>query len=385
MIDIIVPVFDGVEETRQCLDSVLRAVQRSAVELVVVDDATPRAEIARYLDGLAHGGKITLLRNPANEGFVRSVNRGTALHPGRDVILLNSDTEVANDWADRLAAAAYSANDIATVTPFSNNATICSYPYEGWTEAMPGTLGVDGLDRVVSEANRGRRADIPTAVGFCMFIRRECLERVGSFDADRFGRGYGEENDFCMRAAKAGWRNVLAADVFVFHHGAVSFSQERNAMMDAARATLCGLHPDYPRIVQEFIDRDPIADLRGAIDRARAARGAAEAEAVLRERAMERHGLLARKHEIEAEREELRRGLAEATAIVAERSARLAERERALDERDAEIAKLHAGLAHAESLAFERADELERIRRLPLWRLYQRLLKSNPDKTPTDG
>jgi GT2 family glycosyltransferase len=58
-----------------------------------------------------------------------------------------------------------------------------------------------------------------------MYIRRECLERVGAFDADRFGRGYGEENDFCMRAAKADWRSVLAADVFVFHQGAVSFSE----------------------------------------------------------------------------------------------------------------------------------------------------------------
>ena len=54
--------------------------------------------------------------------------------------------------------------------------------------------------------------------------------QVADHQASRFGRGYGEENDFSMRAAGAGWRNVLAGDVFVYHEGAVSFSDERVAL-----------------------------------------------------------------------------------------------------------------------------------------------------------
>ena len=145
-------------------------------------------------------------------------------------MLLNSDTEVANDWLDRLLRAAYAYPDVGTVTPFSNNATICSYPFEGWTGGVPGSLGLAELDRLFASTNAGRTVDLPTAVGFCMCIRRACLERIGPFDAERFGRGYGEENDFCMRAAGAGWRNVLAGDVFVYHEGAVSFSGERLAL-----------------------------------------------------------------------------------------------------------------------------------------------------------
>ena len=72
--------------------------------------------------------RVTLLRNERNLGFVQSVNRGMVLHPDRDVVLLNSDTEVANDWLDRLSAAAHSARDIATATPFSNSAGYCGFP-----------------------------------------------------------------------------------------------------------------------------------------------------------------------------------------------------------------------------------------------------------------
>src|SRR5262249_39452413 len=159
-----------------------------------------------------------------------------------DVVLLNSDTEVANDWLDRLHACAASDAKIATVTPFSNNATICSYPFHGWQGSVPGTLGLAELDRVFARANAGRVVDLPTAVGFCMYIRRPALDALGLFDAERYGRGYGEENDFCMRAAKVGWRNVLAGDVFVYHEGSVSFSVERFALQAAATKALVDAH-----------------------------------------------------------------------------------------------------------------------------------------------
>src|SRR3954471_1964274 len=127
MIDVVVPVYGGMQATRRCLESVLANRQGSANGGVVIDDRGPEPAIAAYLDGLARDGRITLLRNERNLGFVQSVNRGMALHPERDIVLLNSDTEVANDWLDRLARAAHSDPRIATATPFSNNATICSY------------------------------------------------------------------------------------------------------------------------------------------------------------------------------------------------------------------------------------------------------------------
>ncbi|MDR2031208.1 MAG: glycosyltransferase [Azoarcus sp.] len=285
-VDIIVPVHGGKEVTRRCLASLYACNCRTAREIVVIDDASPDPTLSAWLGEEAVSGCITLLRNEENRGFVASVNNGMALHPERDVVLLNSDTEVAGDWLDRLRACALAQPDIGTVTPFSNNATICSYPFEGWAEGVPGTLGLAALDALFANINGGEWIELPTAVGFCMLIRRACLDAVGFFDAERFGRGYGEENDFSRRATAVGWRNALAADVFVYHVGGVSFGNPaKHEAMERAAHILAALHPDYDEKVRDFIRRDPPAPLRARIDRARAALGGAEFAAVMDERA----------------------------------------------------------------------------------------------------
>jgi GT2 family glycosyltransferase len=377
MIDVIVPVYEGFEQTRRCLETVLATLPRERAELVLVDDATPNAQITRLVSETQARG-VTVLRNEANAGFVRSVNRAMALHPERDVVLLNSDTEVANDWLDRLAAAGRD-DRVATATPFSNNATICSYPYEGWDGGLPGTLGIDGLDGAAAKANAGVRREIPTGVGFCMFVRRAALRAVGEFDAERFGRGYGEENDFCMRASAAGWRHVLAADVFVYHEGGASFAGERGERLAAAQAALLEVHPEYGGLVQRFIVADALADLRQAIDRERAASGTHELRAVLGEHARERGLIRGRLQALETELGHMHEALAHATRLVGERTEKAQGLERLVHEREAararEAAELEAGLRNAERLAFGRLAELERIRAFWMWRWYERALR----------
>ena len=375
LIDVIIPVYKGLLQTRRCIDSVLRSAQATPFAIVAVDDASPEPEITGHLRDMAEQGRITLLRNESNLGFVHSVNRGMALHPERDVVLLNSDTEVANDWLDRLQRCACGQPDIGTVTPFSNNATICSYPFEGWTGGVPGVLGLAALDRLFATVNAGRTVDLPTAVGFCMYIRRACLDRVGLFDASRFGRGYGEENDFCMRAASAGWRNVLAGDVFVFHEGAVSFSEERSALTESAGKTLADLHPDYVRKVHEFTVRDAASALRAALDDARIALGTDELHQLLVERIEERSIIkarLAKAEQFAEEREQLISKLREG----------LAQAERLLVERDVENSRLRAGLGHAERLAFKREREIEELHRSWVWKCREFVLRMRTGRRP---
>ena len=93
-VDVIIPVYRGLGETRACIESVLASRCRTAAQIIVIDDASPEPELRRYLRGLEG---VTVLANEANLGFVATVNRGMALHPARDVVLLNSDTVVAND------------------------------------------------------------------------------------------------------------------------------------------------------------------------------------------------------------------------------------------------------------------------------------------------
>src|SRR5262245_12035652 len=127
-IDIVIPVYEGEYAVRKCIESVLRYPQENLCEIIAINDCSPNPAIVSYLNELASQGKITLLSNENNLGFVKTANKGMSCHVDTDVILLNSDTDVANDWVDRLVAAAYKDANIGTCTPFSNNAEICSFP-----------------------------------------------------------------------------------------------------------------------------------------------------------------------------------------------------------------------------------------------------------------
>ena len=237
--------------------------QQTPFQLVVINDASPNPEMAPMLEALAEKhDNIELHHNPENLGFVGTVNRGMQLHPGRDLVLLNADAEVANDWLDRLVRAAHGHPRAATVTPFSNNATICSFPRFCEYNPLPAGWSLQELDSLFARINAGETVEIPTGVGFCMYIRRDSLDEVGLFDTERFGRGYGEENDFCRRAAKAGWKNLLCADTYVFHDGGVSFSDEQEERIGRAQEILDRLHPDYHALVQKHVQEDPAGLLR---------------------------------------------------------------------------------------------------------------------------
>lgn len=270
-VDIIVPVYRGFDETANCIHTVLRSRLSAPIpcEVVVVDDASPDTQLSQLLAELAQRGLITLLRNQSNKGFVASVNRAMSLHDGRDVILLNSDTEVFGDWVERLQRAAYSHHNVGTVTPFSNNATIFSYPHFCDDFVGEFEIAFEELDRLASEANAGKCVDVPTANGFCMYIRRECLREAGLFDAKTFGRGYGEENDFSRRIAALGWRNVLAGDVFVRHLGRVSFLNSSEDLKKRALQLLNQRYPGYEADIAAFIKKDPPRPLRRNLDVAR--------------------------------------------------------------------------------------------------------------------
>jgi len=270
-VDIIVPVFRGFSQTRACIESVLAAKNARPTEIVVMDDASPEAEIGAYLTALAEEGRITLIENAVNLGFVATCNRAMELHPERDIVLLNSDTLVADHWLDRMVTCAETTPLVASVTPFSNNATICSYPRIAVSNELVPGLTVAELDVLFCRVNAGRYVEIPTAVGFCMFVKRTAISAVGLFDVDAFGRGYGEENDWCMRAAKQGFSHLLCGDVFVYHQGEVSFGGDSLAGKQQAQSVIDARYPQYRELISRHIADDPARILRRRVDLARLA------------------------------------------------------------------------------------------------------------------
>jgi GT2 family glycosyltransferase/glycosyltransferase involved in cell wall biosynthesis len=264
-VDIVIPAYRGLAETQRCLRSVLADLDRPRGRVIVIDDKSPEPALSAWLDTQAREGTITLLRNRRNLGFVASANHGLrAADAGHDVVLLNSDTEVPSGWLTRLGAQAWSRPRVASVSPFSNNATICSYPRDhGWE--MPFGLTVAELDEVCRAVNAGRSVPVPTTVGFCMYIRRDALNDVGLLDEQAFGHGYGEENDFCMRASQRGWQHLLACDTFVYHEGSVSFGDEVGPRSASGQTVLAQRYPDYRMIIDRHVRSDEVGSRRFAV------------------------------------------------------------------------------------------------------------------------
>ena len=264
--DVIIPVYRGREETLACIDAVLTTIDH-AVRVVVVDDATEDPMLAGALDALAAAGRITLLRNLDNQGFAAAVNRGLALNLTHDAVLLNSDTRVFDDWLMRLRRAAYGAPHVGTVTPLSNSGSIASYP-RALSDAIDPATGA-ALHALAAATHPGTSLEIPVGVGFCLYVRRDCLRDVGALDAGVFGQGYGEETDFCLRARRRGWSHRLAADVFVYHAGGLSFAGRRAALLARSQRLINLRHPGYDRFIASFLAQDPLQPLRRQLDERR--------------------------------------------------------------------------------------------------------------------
>jgi GT2 family glycosyltransferase len=255
---VIMPVHNGYDLLRQALDRVARNT-KGDWRIVLVDDASPDVRVGTFLRDwcAAQGDRADLITLKRNLGFVAAVNRGLAIAEGRPgpIVLLNSDALVPPDWAGRLLAP-LADTTVASVTPFSNDAEIFSVPLAAKAVEMTAALS----DRIDLTARAlGAPAELPSAptgVGFCMALSRSWLTRVPRLDP-AFGRGYGEEVDWCQRVRALGGRHVGQPRLFVYHAGGSSFGAEKAARLASANARISARYPDYDADVQRCINADP--------------------------------------------------------------------------------------------------------------------------------
>jgi glycosyltransferase involved in cell wall biosynthesis/GT2 family glycosyltransferase len=261
--DIIVPIYGAAAHLARCLASVVRHTPMPPNLLVLVVDGPQPDDVEEVLSKLAGSGdkRILVLRNESRQGFVASVNRGMR-RSSRDVVLLNSDTEVTEGWLTRLREAAYSSPRIATVTPLSNAATICSLPEFLEDNLLPEGMSTDEIGEIVSRVTQREYPHLPTGVGVCMYVRRAALDAVGLFDEARFGLGYGEENEFCTRAARAGFVHIADDATFISHAGQASFGTSKPRRVKNAMRQLRLVDRRYLSEVASFMRRDPLEPAR---------------------------------------------------------------------------------------------------------------------------
>lgn len=265
-VDVIIPVYNGYEDLQKCVMSLKRHTCLERHRLLLINDCSPDERIRPYLDALAGDG-IVVLHNERNLGFSGSVNRGMRFLAPHDVILLNSDTIVTKNWIEKITACAYRDETIGTVTPLSNSATLCSVPVMCQDNDLPEHLTVDEYAALIERCSLRRYPRITVAVGFCMYIKRCLIEDIGLFDAETFGRGYGEENDFCNRAEQAGYRHVMCDDTFIYHKGTASFdTAQKKALVEAHTAVLEERYPEQMRRNHLYCMENPDQEIRDNIN-----------------------------------------------------------------------------------------------------------------------
>ena len=247
---LVITVFNGGDAVGQCLRSVLTHTSRSRI--LVIDDASTEPAIVELLDRHHATGMIDLVRHDVNWGYTRTINHAIELTADDDVVLLNSDTVVGPLWLERLRWVAYSRPRVASVTAASDNAGAMSLPDVGTANDWVAHLGWDELARFVAGRTKTWAQTMPTANGFCVYLPRSGIQEVGNFDVASFPRGYGEENDWSMRALGLGLVNLFAPHVFVKHVRSQSFGPERADLAAAGRAMVDNLHADYTASIRHW-------------------------------------------------------------------------------------------------------------------------------------
>ena len=260
---IVVTVYNAADALKDCLDSVFAHTPGEALRLIVVDDASDSPDVAAVLAEVEDDPRVSVVRHDQNQGYTRSVNHGIEVAGARDVVILNSDVVVTPGWLEGMLAPARADARIATVTAMGDNAGAFSFPEADKVNPTPEGLDRDLFARMIVQASAGADpVETPTGSGFCMFIRRAALDAAGGFDETAFPRGYGEENDFCMRLMKAGWRHVITPAAYVRHRRNASFGAEREALLKSAQARLAQIHPEYRDAVEAAFSSETMADLR---------------------------------------------------------------------------------------------------------------------------
>lgn len=231
-VDVIVPVYNAIDDVRNCLNSLRTHDDGCMLRVIVVNDGS-NAETTECLRQICQNEpRFELIEHEGNRGYTQAVNTGLKLSRASYVVTLNSDTIVTRGWLRGMIRCMASDEHIGVVGPLSNAASWQNVPElldeskNFAVNALDG-ISVDEMAALVQRVSSRRYPRTPFVNGFCYMIRRRVIDAVGYMDAENFPIGYGEENDYCIRVADAGYSLAIADDVYVFHAKSKSFGHAR--------------------------------------------------------------------------------------------------------------------------------------------------------------
>jgi GT2 family glycosyltransferase len=259
-ITIILPVHNAADHVFCCLERIATMTDLPW-HLVIVEDGSTDATLRPALrDWVSARRDATLICHDRPKGFAGAVNAALASLKGapRPVVVLNSDVTLPKGWASRLIAPLLSDGSIASVTPLSNEGELMGAPHVCAGVALRNTES-DQIDAALAPfARHSDLPSLPTGSGFCMALAPDWLGLVPDFD-ESFGRGYGEEVDWCQRTRALGGRHVCQTGLFVGHIGAASFGlKQRRILRAQAAPVLSRRWPRFDTEVAQAKEQDPL-------------------------------------------------------------------------------------------------------------------------------
>lgn len=247
-VDIILPVYNALDDVKACVES-LYSNQTIPFNLIVIDDCSEK-ETQTWLESAQKNYGFTLSRNTENLRFTKTVNRGFAMSKGDYVVLLNSDTIVTAYWLEKILCCFQSDKTTGIVGPLSNAASWQTVPVRedkingGWlVNEIPEGYSIELLGQLIETISQRQYPNVPSVNGFCYVIKRDVINEIGTLDEEYFPTGYGEEDDFSIRARKAGFSIRVADDTYVFHAKSKSYTKEvRKVLTVGGRKSLDKKH-----------------------------------------------------------------------------------------------------------------------------------------------
>lgn len=218
---IVIPVYNQLEATRQTIDSIYENTNID-FELIVVDNNSGE-DVKNYLNELADNKpNVKVIYNADNLGFPKAVNEGIEISEGKYVVVANNDIIVNKNWLNKFIEAAQTNEKVGIVSGISNAVSgvqIDENAKYQTTEEMK-TYAAE-----IAAENKNQFWEFPRVAFLCTLIKREVIQKIGGLD-ERFSPGNYEDDDYCLRAQIAGYKTVIAKEVFIHHFGSKSFKAD---------------------------------------------------------------------------------------------------------------------------------------------------------------
>lgn len=249
-IDIIVPVYNACDDVLLCLSSLVEKTDLLHRVIIVNDGEELRTSDMLHTFARSYN-HFSVINNEENIGYTKSVNKGIKASNADWVVILNSDTIVSEGWLGKLMNCALTEEKVGMVGPLSNAASWQSVPKihdesgDWHLNPLPEGVTIDEFASYVERLSIREYPQVGVINGFCQLINMNLLDEIGLLDEVAFPVGYGEENDMCARAVKAGYTLLIADDTYVYHSKSKSFGHsQRKKLAKEGSIALKNKHPD---------------------------------------------------------------------------------------------------------------------------------------------